>query len=86
MSTERPTGLNRLDGMRRREARRRARAVSFFADYVGKGVRSDRHTALDSIATMARERPWAVSASVLRCAARQAQNERFSTPRRPLRL
>lgn len=68
------------------EARQRAKAVAFFTDYVGKEVRIDRHTAVNSIAAMARERPWAVSASVLRRAAGQAQNERFTTPRRPLRL
>src|SRR5262245_58810411 len=63
------------------EARQRAKAVAFFTDYVGKEVRIDRHTAVNSIAAMARERPWAVSASVLRRAAGQAQNERFTTPR-----
>jgi hypothetical protein len=86
MSTKRPTGFDCIDAMRRREARRRARAVAFFTDYVGKEVRIDRHTAVDSIAAMARERPWAVSASVLRRVAEQARNERFTTPRRPERL
>ena len=86
MSTERPTGFNWVDAMRRLEARRRVRAVAFFADYVGKEVRFDRHMAVDSIAAMVRERPWAVSVSVLRRAAEQALNERFTTLRRPVRL
>ena len=86
MSTERPTGFSWVDAMRGLEVRRRARAVAFLADYVGKEARMDRNTAVDSIAAMARERPWAVSESVLRRAAEQAQNERFTTPRRPLSL
>jgi len=86
MPTERPTGFNRVDAMRRLEARRRARAVAFLADHVAKAASIDRHAAVDSIATMAQERPWAVTASVLRRAAEQDQNERFTTPRRPLRL
>jgi hypothetical protein len=86
MSRERPTGFNWVDAMRRLEARRRAQAIAFFTDYVGKEVRIDRHTAVDSMATTARERPWALSANVLRRAAEQAQNERFTTPRRPLHL
>ena len=86
MSTERPTGCNWVDAMRGLEARRRARAVASFAEYVGNEVRTGRRSVVDSTAAMARERPWAVSATVFRPAAEQAQNERFTTPRRPLRL
>ena len=76
MSTHAPTGCNWPDAMRPLEARRRARAVGSFAEYVAKDIHGDRSRALEAIASLARRRPVAVDASVLRRAARHARRAR----------
>ena len=73
MSTHAPTGFNWPDAMRPLEARRRARAVGSFAEYVAKDIHGDRSRALEAIASLARWRPAVVDASVLQRAARHAR-------------
>src|SRR5438876_2528354 len=53
MSTHAPTGFNWPDAMRPLEARRRARAVGSFAEYVAKDIHGDRSRALEAIASLA---------------------------------
>ena len=73
MSTPRPTGVNWEEAIAPVEARRRERAVRAFAEYLGRDVGGEPHGAFEAMASVVRRRPWAVSASVLRRAAHQAQ-------------
>lgn len=74
MSTHAPTGFNWPDAMRPLEARRRARAVASFAEYVGKNMHGDRNRAFETLASLVRRRPAAVDAMVLRRAAGHARS------------
>jgi hypothetical protein len=74
MPTLRPTGCNWEEAMEPLEARRRVRVVESFAESLGKNVLGDPHRTFEAMASLVRRRPWAVSASVLRRAAGQAQN------------
>jgi len=53
MSTHIPTGFNWPDAMQPLEARRQARVVASFAEYLAEDVRQHPERALDAIASLA---------------------------------
>jgi hypothetical protein len=66
MSTHGPTGASRVEATKPLETRREARMVESFAEYLANDAQSDHHRALEALALIVRQRPWTVSASVLR--------------------